>query len=864
MASTVFEDKETMVPAAWANDVNTLVYTVLGAPTNAGDVRRAIGLGDMAVQNSHLVNIQGGYMDGVVIGSREPVPGTFRSLSMIELTPTLPQHAISKQYFDNSMADIVRTLLSVGGGSTIVDGKVNRTGDSMTGPLYLYADPSLGLEAAPKQYVDNTITTRLATYAKLASPAFTGTPTTATTGPYGDHSTLLANTAYVNNALWDAVNINLTGGTRTLLPIEYGTLTIKLTGTLTSDAVVVLPSFGRWEILNACTMGPYSVTISNGGAATVVPPLGLITVMSDASLGVLQTGSGTLVVNSFNGRSGVVTLQATDVTGVGGALLASPALTGTPTAPTPSVGDSSTNIATTAFVGTAISSAVAPLISPVAQKLFYGGPVSGANAAPTFRALAATDLPLATTTAVGAVSVGSGLAVDGAGKLSVTYAYTLPIASAGTLGGVRIGSGLSIDGFGVLSVSYSYTLPIATSTVLGGVKIGSGLTIDGSGTLSVDASGVNPYVNVTAQSAATPATAANGSIAIGGSTNTNTAIDAVVIGSNASTTGNNSVSIGQSANTTAVDTIAIGPSAVASATGAIAIGRSSSATVANTFSVGNPSLLRKVINVAGGDGANEAITWDQIATTSTRGLVQVGAGLQIDSSGVLSTISGGSAVTSVNGKTDAVVIAGGLGVNVDASGSNIVLTATVVGVNSKVGNVAITGVNGVIVDNSGSGIALSAQVAEAPLDSAFYARKDGTWVEFVPSTTAVTKVTGSSTTSSVNLVRDDGSGSSHIAILKDLAAGSNITLTDDGAGKLTIAAAVLSSVSSVNGVTPVSGNVTLTATNVNALARDGSNAASGNINLGGFKATNAADPTNPQDLVTLAFLGTLTIDPGVI
>lgn len=43
--------------------------------------------------------------------------------------------------------------------------------------------------------------------------------------------------------------------------------------------------------------------------------------------------------------------------------LASPAFTGTPTAPTPSAGNNSTNIATTAFVNTAISSAVADITS---------------------------------------------------------------------------------------------------------------------------------------------------------------------------------------------------------------------------------------------------------------------------------------------------------------------------------------------------------------------------------------------------------------------------------------------------------------------------------------------------------------------
>src|SRR4029077_9980797 len=55
-------------------------------------------------------------------------------------------------------------------------------------------------------------------------------------------------------------------------------------------------------------------------------------------------------VSSFNGRTGAVSFQASDISAVGGALLVSPAFTGNPTAPTPAPGDNDTSIATTAFV----------------------------------------------------------------------------------------------------------------------------------------------------------------------------------------------------------------------------------------------------------------------------------------------------------------------------------------------------------------------------------------------------------------------------------------------------------------------------------------------------------------------------------
>lgn len=58
-------------------------------------------------------------------------------------------------------------------------------------------------------------------------------------------------------------------------------------------------------------------------------------------------------INSLDGASSTQTMQAQMDNK---APLASPALTGTPTAPTPTAGDSSTQIATTAFVGTQVAS----------------------------------------------------------------------------------------------------------------------------------------------------------------------------------------------------------------------------------------------------------------------------------------------------------------------------------------------------------------------------------------------------------------------------------------------------------------------------------------------------------------------------
>lgn len=94
------------------------------------------------------------------------------------------------------------------------------------------------------------------------------------------------------------------------------------------------------------TLDTFSVVVPHASA----PSVGLFSL---ARLGTLPTPASPFV-SSFDGRNGAVTLVAADITGAGGALLASPAFTGTPTAPTATAGTNTTQLATTAFVETAV------------------------------------------------------------------------------------------------------------------------------------------------------------------------------------------------------------------------------------------------------------------------------------------------------------------------------------------------------------------------------------------------------------------------------------------------------------------------------------------------------------------------------
>jgi hypothetical protein len=125
------------------------------------------------------------------------------------------------------------------------------------------------------------------------------------------------------------------------------------------------------------------------GTPTAPTPTAGDTTTKIATTAFVQSAISTMVagVSSFNTRTGAVVLAAADVTGVGGALLVSPAFTGTPTAPTATAGTSTTQLATTAFVGTALGS-YAPLASPA---------LTGTPTAPTVSSSSDNSTKIATT-----------------------------------------------------------------------------------------------------------------------------------------------------------------------------------------------------------------------------------------------------------------------------------------------------------------------------------------------------------------------------------------------------------------------------------------------------------------------------------
>jgi hypothetical protein len=161
-------------------------------------------------------------------------------------------------------------------------------------------------------------------------------------------------------------------------------------------------------------------------------------------------------VTSFNTRTGAITLLASDLTAVGGALLASPSFTGAPHAPTPPAASNDTTIATTAFVGAAVAAGAvtsfnsrtgavtltANDLSAVGGALLASPTFSGVPAGPT-AAPGASTTQLATTAFVAAALATAGGVTSFNGRAGTV---TLTAADITGAGGLTIATELKFGG----------------------------------------------------------------------------------------------------------------------------------------------------------------------------------------------------------------------------------------------------------------------------------------------------------------------------------------------------------------------------------------------------------------------------------
>jgi hypothetical protein len=87
MSGIQFVDTVTHVPAVWANAVNTLVYDIFGAPQSLAQAQARFGLQSLAFQAHTNINVTGGNIYGVELGTGTPVSRL--------VAPAAPIHATS-------------------------------------------------------------------------------------------------------------------------------------------------------------------------------------------------------------------------------------------------------------------------------------------------------------------------------------------------------------------------------------------------------------------------------------------------------------------------------------------------------------------------------------------------------------------------------------------------------------------------------------------------------------------------------------------------------------------------------------------------------------------------------------------------
>jgi hypothetical protein len=317
-------------------------------------------------------------------------------------------------------------------------------------------------------------------FAPLASPILTGIPTAPTADP-GTATGQIATTAFVENAV--------VASTTGVASFEGRTGAVVLQGadiTAAGGALLASPHL---------TGVPTTPTATIGTSNTQI-----------ASTAFVQAALGSGGVATFNGRNGAVVLTTADITGAGGAPLASPTFTGVPAGPTAAAGVATTQLATCAFVMAAVgvtsfnsrtgaitlnvndisAAGGAPLASPA----FYGVPT-----APT--AATATNTTQIATTAFVQNAIGAGAGVNSfngrAGVVVLSAADVNSTAAGGpylaTAGGALTGplSGTTASLSGALSsVGLTVVMPpgVGQSINFNGVGAGSLTSANASGAVA--------------------------------------------------------------------------------------------------------------------------------------------------------------------------------------------------------------------------------------------------------------------------------------------------------------------------------------------------------------------------------------------
>jgi hypothetical protein len=353
--------------------------------------------GPVCLTVQDIINAGGAPLFSPVFGGspRAPTPAPWSNSSRIATTGFVQRNSV--EYIDRLLAcqpfvftfngrsgEVVLTeedILAAGGG-TVFD-NINLTG--------IPTSPT----AAPGTNTNQIATTAFVIaqinastqFAPIDSPDFIGFPS-GPTAPTGTATGQLATTAFVANAVQESTTGVASFNGR------VGNVTLMIGDIVgASGAPVSSPNFTGIPTAPTATPGTANTQIATtafvaaqGGVASfntrqgavvltqadIIAAAGapingpLFTGIPEAATAAAGTNSTQLAttafvasaiassVVTFNGRVGAVTLNSSDVSAAGGATTNSPVFTGNPQAPTPAPGDNDTSIATTAYVQDAL------------------------------------------------------------------------------------------------------------------------------------------------------------------------------------------------------------------------------------------------------------------------------------------------------------------------------------------------------------------------------------------------------------------------------------------------------------------------------------------------------------------------------
>lgn len=311
---TVYFDSNGTIPIAFGGT---------GAVT-AANARTNLGIGTIALQAADAVSISGGAINSTPIGATTPSTGKFTNIGA---TGTLTASSIIGPVTGNSSSATKlatpRTVSisgAVTGTPTNFDGSANIEIPITTLDV---GAATVGVLAVNRGGTGVTTSTGTGANVQAVSPALTGTPT-APTAADGTSTTQLATTAFVQGAVGGFLSKTTTGGTTTLTTAEASNPIIKVSGALTSNAILEIPVAAKrnYSIENATT-GAFTLTVKHVGLTPSV---------------LVAQGKRNIVMTNGVGAYGAINDFESIV------------LTGTPTAPTAGSTTNNTQVATTAFV----------------------------------------------------------------------------------------------------------------------------------------------------------------------------------------------------------------------------------------------------------------------------------------------------------------------------------------------------------------------------------------------------------------------------------------------------------------------------------------------------------------------------------